>query len=201
MTEVQKYTTREEWLIAAGQELRARVFPDHEIPPYRVSVGWPGGRGKKSSTIGQCWNTNCSEDGLAQVFVSPVVKSEIEVLRVLTHEMIHVFDNCEHGHRGTFLQVFKAVGMTGKATECEASKELTDKLDGIRKRLGPYPHSALRSSQKAGKLGEPKQKSRQLQVKCVDCGYIARTTRMWLTDVGAPICPCNGEPMEEEVKS
>lgn len=196
----EKYDTREAWLVAAGQEIRRWVFPEHEIPEYRVSVGWPGGRGKKSSTIGQCWNTSCADDGLSQVFVSPVVKDAVEVLRVLVHEMIHVFDNCEHGHRGTFLQVFRAVGMTGKATECAAGSDLLEKLTAIVERLGAYPHAALRSSTPAGKIGEPKQKGRQLQVKCQSCGYIARTTRLWLTDVGAPICPCNNEPMEEEVK-
>lgn len=197
---VEKYDTREAWLTSAGHKLRTFIFSDHEIPEFRVSVGWPGGRGKKSSTIGQCWSTACAEDGLAQVFVSPVVKAEIEVLRVLVHEMIHVFDNCEHGHRGTFLQIFKAIGMTGKATECEAGAELLEKLGEIVKDLGPYPHAALRSSTPGAKIGEPKQKSRQLQVKCKTCGYIARTTRMWLDDVGAPICPCSNEPMEEEVK-
>jgi hypothetical protein len=196
----QAYDTREAWLTAAGQEIRKQVFPDHEIPEFRVSVGWPGGRGKKSSTIGQCWNTSCADDGLAQVFVSPVVKSEIEVLRVLVHEMIHVFDNCEHGHRGTFLQIFRAVGMVGKATECEAGAELLETLGKIVQLLGAYPHAALRSSTPAGKIGEPKQKSRQLLVECADCGYKARTTRQWLDDVGAPICPCNTEPMEEKVK-
>jgi hypothetical protein len=200
MPEAQKWTTREDWLIDAGQRLRKQVFTDHDIPAYRVSVGWPGGRGKKSSTIGQCWNASCSEDGIPQVFVSPVVKAEVEVLRVLVHEMIHVFDNCEHGHRGTFLQVFRAVGMAGKATECEAGPELAVILVEIVAELGPYPHAALRPSQRTGKVGEKKQTSRQLLVQCSTCGYKARTTRQWLDDVGAPICPCINEQMEE-VKS
>jgi hypothetical protein len=199
MTE-SKHDTREAWLISAGHKLCTFVFENHEIPPFRVSVGWPGGRGKKSSTIGQCWNTGCADDDVSQVFVSPVVKDPIEVLRVLTHEMIHVFDNCEHGHRGTFLQIFKAIGMTGKATECEAGEALLNQLGEIAKDLGPYPHAALRPSQPSGKVGEKKQKSRQLLVKCSTCGYRARTTRQWLHGVGAPLCPCNSEPMEEEVK-
>lgn len=195
-----KFDTREAWLVAAGRELRKVAFPDHEIPEFRISVGWPGGRGKKSSTVGQCWNTACADDGLAQVFISPVVKVELEVLRIMVHEMIHAFDNCEHGHRGTFLQIFRAVGMIGKATECEAGPDLSAKLVEIVALLGPYPHAALRSSRPGSKVGEKKQKSRQLLVKCSDCGYKARTTRQWLDDVGAPICPCNNEPMEEEVK-
>jgi len=199
MPEVRK--TREEWLTVAANLIRSNVFADHEIPEFRVSVGWPGGRGKKSTTIGQCWNTSCADDGLSQVFVSPVVKDPLEVLRVLVHEMIHVFDNCEHGHRGTFLQVFRKVGMTGKATECAAGEELTVILKEIVEEVGPYPHAALKSSQKGG-VGEKKQASRQLKVKCPECGYIARTTRQWLDDMGAPYCPCTGggHQMEEEVK-
>lgn len=32
-------------------------------------------------------------------------------------------------------------------------------------------------------------------MRCESCGYVARTTRKWLADIGAPLCPCNAEPM------
>ncbi len=43
----EKFSTREEWLVAAIEALGKTVFADAdvELPPVRVSVGWPGGRG------------------------------------------------------------------------------------------------------------------------------------------------------------
>lgn len=37
--------------------------------------------------------------------------------------------------------------------------------------------------------------SRLRKVSCDRCGYIARTTRKWLAERGAPICPCSSVPM------
>jgi len=37
-----------------------------------------------------------------------------------------------------------------------------------------------------------------LKVVCGSCGYVARTTRMWLELQGTPICPCNSVPMRRE---
>jgi hypothetical protein len=41
--EVDPLNTREEWLTTALEKLREHVFAPHDldIPPYRVSVGWP----------------------------------------------------------------------------------------------------------------------------------------------------------------
>ena len=39
-------------------------------------------------------------------------------------------------------------------------------------------------------------KTRLIKTQCGHCGYIARVTRRWIADVGAPLCPCKGEPME-----
>lgn len=192
------FETREQWLVAAIDALETEVFGEHEIkiPPYRVSVGWPGGRGKKAGVIGQCWNTAQTEDGTAAVFVSPVIKDPVEVLRVLVHELIHAVDDCASGHRGAFAKMFRLVGMTGKRTECAAGEELTAKLKLIADGLGAYPHGAIKRQQKGGK-GEKTQTTRMLKVLCANegCGYTLRTTRQWL-DVGLPTCACGAEMLE-----
>ena len=41
------------------------------------------------------------------------------------------------------------------------------------------------------------QTGRMLKVECVACGYLARTTRIWLELKGPPLCPCNSEPMRD----
>lgn len=192
-----KFATREEWLIAAIEELNEHVFLPHELdlPAYRVSVGWPGGRGKKTNTVGQCWNSSSTEDGTPAIFISPKVKNPIEVLSILVHEVIHAIDDCASGHRGAFLKMFRKVGMVGKATQSQAGDELLLTLSKIEDRLGKYPHSAMKNPS-AG-TGEKKQGTRMLKVMCADedCGYSLRTTRQWL-DVGLPTCPCGSEMLE-----
>lgn len=193
------HETREAWLRGAADLIRERVFvtPDHEfaVPEFRVSVGWPVGKRRDTNVIGECHNTASFDDGIPQVFITPKIKDRLAILRTLVHEMIHVADDCQHGHQGFFAYVFRHIGMTGKRTETEAGEELRLVLANIADELGPYPHSALRVGGK--KSGQKKQTSRMLPIKCTaaDCGYSLRTTRMWI-DRGLPTCFCGSEMKE-----
>jgi hypothetical protein len=202
-----KWTTREQWLTAAADELRAEVFApnDFEVPDFQVSVGWPAGKGTRSSTIGQCFNRAWNEDGDPSIFISPVLKDVMELLACLTHEMIHAWDDCASGHKGAFLRTFRAVGMTGKATEVAYGEELAEIFKRIAEKLGKYPHGKLTKGGASGTPIAPKRDTnRQLLVLCeegVAAGrdkkkiYKVRTTQKWLDEVGFPICPCHSEPM------
>lgn len=184
---MQNITTREAWLNEAVTALALSVFADNDIavPAMRVSVGWPGGRGNKNSVIGQCWHKDAAADGVAQVFISPVLDDAVRVLDVLVHEMVHAVDENKSGHRGDFRKMALAVGLTGKMTATVAGPELADTLKGIADTLGTYPHAAL-----VGEVGGKKQGTRMLKVVCEDTGYTLRTTAKWLDAYGAPICPC-----------
>ena len=88
---------REAWLIEAAEAMTPWFAEiGHEVPPLRVSVGWPGGRAKKTVTVGQCWPTTSTADNVAQIFMSPVrgEESTVDVLGTLLHEMIHAVDDC-----------------------------------------------------------------------------------------------------------
>jgi hypothetical protein len=39
-------------------------------------------------------------------------------------------------------------------------------------------------------------RTRLLKAICGDCAYTVRVTRRWLDELGAPLCPCNREPLE-----
>lgn len=188
------YNTREEWLVAAVEALRP-LFTEAgaEIPAVRVSVGWPGGRGKKATVIGQCWPTAASAAKAAEVFISPTQDDAVRVLDVLTHELVHAVDDCQNGHRGPFAKLAKALGLTGKMTATVAGPELAEKLAGIAGSLGDYPHAKL-ISLAGGVEGPKKQAARMLKLECPVDGYIVRTTAKWL-EVGVPACPC-GSTME-----
>lgn len=188
-----KFATREEWLVAATLRL-AEIFAEVEetLPPVRLSVGWPGGRGRKNHVIGQCWNSAASTDGVAQLFISPVLDDASRILDVLAHELIHAIDDCKSGHAGRFAKIAKGIGLEGKMTATVAGEALKARLDVIAEELGAYPHAAMRVGAD-GADGPKKQSTRMIKVECPECGYVARTTRKWLEDVGAPYCACGGD--------
>jgi hypothetical protein len=193
-----KFQTREEWLVAAVEALVPIFdYAGQMLPDVRVSVGWPGGNGRKNSVIGQCWSTKVAADKVSQIFISPVLDEAVRVLDVLVHELIHAIDDCESGHKGRFAKIAKAVGLTGKMTATVAGDDLKAKLEAIAEELGEYPHAAIVSGAQ-GADGPKKQTTRQLKVECAEgSGYKARITRQWLDDFGAPICPCHEERMIE----
>ena len=43
-----------------------------------------------------------------------------------------------------------------------------------------------------------KQTTRMIRCDCEKCGYVCRTSSLWLERQGPPICPCNGVPMFSE---
>lgn len=189
--------TREQWLEAAVKEISRKVFKDYEVPDVRVSVGWPGGRGSKAKTIGQCWKTDTAADKVSQIFISPVLEDPIAVLETLVHEIVHAIDDCASGHKGNFKKIATNVGLTGKMTETVAGDELREVLKKVSEKLGEYPHAKITPGAKP-----IVQKTYMLKVvPSVECGecdedYVLRMTQKW-ADVGMPMCP-HGVPMELE---
>lgn len=191
-----KFQTREEWLVAAVEAL-APIFAavEETLPEVRVSVGWPGGNGRKNSVIGQCWSTKVAADSVSQLFISPVLEDAVRVLDVLAHELIHAIDDCQSGHKGRFAKIAKAIGLTGKMTATVAGDDLKEELVKIADALGEYPHAALVNPGQ-GADGPKKQTTRMMKVECAEgSGYKARMTRQWLEEYGAPFCPCHNEQM------
>lgn len=188
------YETREAWLTGACEALAPlfKQLAGVDLPAMRVSVGFAGGRGKKASTLGQCWSTKSATDGVAQVFISPIMASRTQVLATLVHEGVHAVDDCKSGHKGAFVRMAKAMGLEGKWTATYAGNELESTLQSIADELGEYPHAALT-------VVAPlkKQTTRLIKIMCPSCEYTARTTAKWL-EMGLPTCPC-GTEMQESV--
>jgi hypothetical protein len=189
MTTVAKHETREQWLNAGVNALRAR-FADNGFPVptvVRVSVGFPRAARK---AIGQCWKRSAAKDGISQVFISPALGDAVDALDTLAHELVHAAIDPFSGHGAKFAKACRALGLTdGKPTSAGAGPELRAELVKIAATLGEYPHAALSPND------TPKQTTRLLKVSCRECGYTARVTQKWLDEAGAPLCPCNSEPM------
>jgi len=185
--------TREQWLLAGVDCLRS-IFVDAGFPipsRVRVSVGWPGGRGKKSGVIGQCWPTDMAGDGLHHIFISPKLTDPVEVLATLAHELVHASVPKGSKHRGPFVKAAAKIGLVAPWTATKPSADFADALKAYAEGLGTYDHGGLTA------LGrQAVQTTRMLKVECPDCGCVVRMTRKWLDEAGAPTCGCGGEMQE-----
>lgn len=191
------HETRESWLSSAVRHIatdNAEVFAEHGDPEILgkvlISAGFPSTGGASGKTIGQCWETK-QADGHAHIFVNPILDNPVEVLAVICHEMSHAADDCEHGHRGPFVRMFKGLRLEGKPTCSGWGERFEAYAWHVLEALGPYPHKALTPDPFA-----KKQKNRQLKMSCPKCGYIARAASKWI-EIGLPTCPC-GAKMEAE---
>lgn len=190
---------REAWLQAAIEDLRP-LFQglNHPLPEVRVSVGWPssGGLGTRRRTVGQCWYGTMAADNIPQLFISPLLEGEDYVngvLATLVHELVHVVAGKDAKHGPKFAKIATQLGLDGKPTSTHAGEGLADRLKQLAEKLGKFPHAKL-----VPLTTEKKQGTRMKKCECEDCGYIARTVAKWLSEKGAPICPCNQKPMGVE---
>lgn len=183
---------REGWLINAAKAMTPWLEEiGHEVPALRVSVGWPGGRAPKASTVGQCWPTSSTDDGVAQIFISPIrgAADTVDILGTLLHEMVHAVDDCASSHNKGFIAIAKPLGFKSKWTSsANRGEELEERLKGLAERLGEFPSGAIQAGRAAD--APAKQSTRMLKLLCPGDGYIARTTRKWIDDLGVPSCPC-----------
>lgn len=190
-----KHQTREQWLLAAVNAMRplfanrAYTVPDQ----VRVTCGWPSksALSPKSKRIGECWSPEASADGTTEIFISPFlfeVAAPRGVLSTLLHEVVHAVVGLEAKHGKPFKQCALKMGLVGKMTSTEAGEELLETLKEIATELGEYPHAKLDSLKSPRKT----QTTRMVKCECKECGFIVRTTRKWLEEVGAPHCPKHG---------
>jgi len=187
---------REEWLTQAAQELETTLFEPlgKSLPgKWRVACSWPSRRasGEKTSTLGQCFDPTASADNTAEMLVSMSQDDPMEVLAILTHEIIHAIEGLEAGHGKLFKHTALAIGLTGKMTATRPGDAFKQSVSPIIEKLGNYPHAAIDLTTRK------KQTTRMVKMECRDCGYIARTSRTNIEKHGVTICPCNHEPMAQ----
>lgn len=188
--------TREQWLMRAVDALRPHFTTNGFSIPGNVKAtcGFPsrGGLSQRKRTIGQCWDSTQSKGDVFEIFISPTIADHVEVLAVLAHECVHATVGLKCGHKAPFKRCAQAIGLTGKMTATEAGDSFkrfaADALPG----LGGYPHAVLNASSRI-----KTQSARLIKCMCGECGYTARTTRIWLDGAGAPICPACNVVMEE----
>ena len=187
--------TREDYLTAAAAIICDELFAPcvaTPTPRYRVSLTAPKTIGK-GTVLGECWNKVASADGFIEIFITAQLGATDtrEVLSVLTHELAHAYDNNESGHSGRFIDLCKAVGLTGGPTNKAAAsftatiptpkltEYFTDLIENVETGLGEFPHGALTPSLS----GKKPQKNRQLKVECNSCDFKFRASQKTIDSI------------------
>lgn len=194
-----EFATREAWLMTAIEHLRPKFEEvGAELPAkIRVSTGWS--KNARKGSIGWTWISGAAEDKVSNVFITPEKSDSVEVLAILVHELVHVWDDCEHGHTSVFKKVAEAVGLTGKMTATVAGDELRDELEALTVIMGDYPHAKMIVGDAGGKdSGPKKQGTRMIKYVCeTNEDNKIRVTRGNVEKYGAPLCACHQEEMVE----
>ena len=183
--------TREQWLNATATLICQEIIePTTQIPrpPFRISVGWPhASKQSHNKILGQCFPREWSQDHHNEIFISPTkgANDSALVLATLTHELIHAYDNCEHGHRQEFKRLATKAGLQGKMTETHPSPQLQAQLQDYIEMFGPIPHAQLDTSK------QKRQKGRQLKVECTftGCGFKFNTSQKQIDRIVNWTCP------------
>jgi hypothetical protein len=180
------YATREEWLTAAVEELRA-VFDAKAAPVaanIRVTCGFPL-TAKRSGSIGECWADTASADKVMEIMISPTLADAYRVMDVLVHELCHTTAGAmNHGvnfkKAADAMHLLPSAGKAGyKATT--GGDVFKAAFSDIIDSLGAYPHGALTVSNRKV------QTTRMLKAVCPCCGYSIRLSAKWAAQ-GLPSC-------------
>ena len=184
---MENYTDREAWLTEGADQLISIFSIDDghwdDMPPYRVSVGYaPRHRGGK--VLGVCIHADASSDNHFEVFINPVIDDGFQALEILAHELVHVLDKNENGHKGRFARLARKIGLEGKLTSTHAGNRLKEQIDGVLGLLGDYPHGAIDID------FTKKQSTRMLKVSCGSCDFHFRTSRKNVAMLDMETAPC-----------
>lgn len=188
---------REEWLTQVAEKFIKPQFVSRDAKwpeAYRVSIGFPKGRGRGANAIGQCWAPAASADKTPELFISPELEP-VRAVDVLIHELIHASVGLKSGHTGEFRKLAKSLGLEGKMTATVAGQALENEIKTWLTKMPPFPGAVMNIANGGATKKEKGPGSRLIKLQCPDCEYTVRTTAKWIS-IGLPTCPC-GEEMTE----
>jgi len=179
--------TRDEWLAELLSYLQS-WFEElgFQIPGFQIRSGFPS-KGRGAQKTAESWEKQ--EDGSFIIFVRPDRSDPREVISAVVLEMskVVVGPKDRHGHLFRFLA--SSFGLGGGKSERSGDREFLDRVAPIMDAIGALPSPEIAP---ADLTAAPKQTTRQIKVTCEKCGYVARVSRKWLSEVGPPICPDHG---------
>lgn len=179
---------RGQWLTETAK-LMEPIFVERGFPirnKYRLTCGWPckGAMRLNGRRLGECHPPTVSEGNVNEIFISPTIADNAEVLGTVCHELIHVAVGNKEGHSGKFKTACLYLGMVGKPTSATTGKELRERIDRLVNGLGVYPHQVIKIAAKSVKKPVP-----WISLEC-ECGCVVKITADVLEESGLPTCGC-----------
>jgi len=194
-----KKINRETYLEVAKAEIstlfksKGYPFKAKDLKGIKVTTSFPTSGGQSASApIGLCcyaYNSN------TEILISPVlggktIDESIEVLSVLTHELVHAYLGAGFGHGREFKKIATSVGLTGRMTTTTAGEELKKWAKETIKKIGKFPH------EKYDLGARKKQSTRNVRAICDTIGCDSRwyaSRAQWSKGLGKCDVPyCDG---------
>lgn len=192
------HNTREDWLMAAVEELRF-IFELMGKPlPQRIrtSCGYPL-HYKRNRKLGDVHASTDSADASMEIFIAPSVSDPVAVFTVLLGQLCRTTSGAL-SYGSPFAEIAFAVGLepvnlmdSNPWQNTKGNKGFNDQYGDLIKGLGTYPHAELHINEKKT------QSTRMLKAFCSNCGYTVRLTTKWAL-MGMPTCPLDSESFQLE---
>lgn len=187
---------REAWLTVMAESLVRQFDIFSDLPKYKISVGFPRGARGSNKLVGQTIPASKTDDGIAQIFVTPIAGTDEEAVLVLMSQL------CELKAAQSGLTLSAALESAGlvrtgdklKPIAFENHKDMQGIIEAITMAIGNYPHAAVKRDY------ERQRDSAGIKIFCEKTGYKARIAQSWLDKLGSPKCPCCDVSMKAEVK-
>ena len=129
---------RQAWLMEAVNILKQDFDYVGETVPEKISVLPTWQKGYPRTYLGVCIHYRLS--GKIKIYIDPRIDVGLEVLNVLSHELVHCVAGGQDGHGKEFYRVATVIGLTqGSTVKATAGEALLKRLKEIQGILGEYP--------------------------------------------------------------
>jgi hypothetical protein len=149
MNNFQHFNYAEEWLQQAVAILRENfLLAGYVVPKVHISVGF-GYIGHKPNlknhTLAICYPKYLSNEDINEIYISPFLIDPVELIYVISHELIHAVDDCRENHNYKFKRIAKNIRHPDCGTLNDIELIQTDVLyRSIADELGTYPRKGVK---------------------------------------------------------
>lgn len=180
--------TRDEWLAEIAPAM-ATWFDEFgfPLPTLQMRSGFPS-KGRRAQDTAESWSKE--DDGSVIIFVRPDRPDPIEVTAAVALQMCKIASGPKDKNGYLYRHLTSSIGLGGKKKSVLSDPEFLNRVTPIIKTVGPLPNPGIAPTDPSANT---KQTTRQIKVTCKNCGYVARVSRKWLSEVGAPLCPRHGQ--------
>lgn len=134
---------REAWLNAVAAKMAPRYAElGYPLPPFRISIGFTS-HGMNSNANAECWSDKASADGHFEILIRPDVDDPMYAAALTAHELTHAAVGLREGHKGKFVEVMKALGLTKPFTSTVPTEAFNNWVRPFVEEVGPFPHAKL----------------------------------------------------------